>query len=43
MCTFAEVTCGGFEASAASGFLHAWVGNTGTLAASFTLVVTDCT
>ena len=42
MCTFAETRCGGFEASAARGYLHAWLANTGTLPASYTIVVTDC-
>lgn len=42
MCTFAETRCGGFEASAASGFLHAWLANAGTLAAAYTVVVTEC-
>lgn len=43
MCTFAETRCGGFEASAASGYLHAWLANVGTLPASYTIIVTDCT
>jgi hypothetical protein len=43
MCTFAEVSCGGFEAMAASGYLHVWLANTGTLPASYTVIVTDCT
>lgn len=43
MCTFAETRCGGFEASAATGYLYAWLANTGTLAASYTIIVTDCT
>ncbi|KAF8065442.1 HAP2 [Scenedesmus sp. PABB004] len=42
MCTFSESSCGGFEASAARGYLHALVANTGTLAAAYTLTVTNC-
>jgi len=42
MCTFAETRCGGFEASAARGYLHAWLANIGTLPASYTIIVTDC-
>lgn len=42
MCTFAEVKCGGFEASASRGYLHAWLANTGTLSATYTISVTNC-
>lgn len=42
ICTFAEARCGGFEASAARGFLHARISNAGTLPAAFTLTVSNC-
>jgi hypothetical protein len=42
MCQFSGSVCGGFEASASRGFLHANVTNTGTLPASYTLSVTNC-
>eukprot|EP00879_Flechtneria_rotunda_P027527 GHRR01029493.1.p1 GENE.GHRR01029493.1~~GHRR01029493.1.p1 ORF type:complete len:349 (+),score=80.41 GHRR01029493.1:156-1202(+) len=42
MCQFAETSCGGFEASASRGYLHALVVNTGTLVASYTLTVSNC-
>ncbi|KAF6259714.1 dihydrouridine synthase-domain-containing protein [Scenedesmus sp. NREL 46B-D3] len=42
VCQFAEVTCGGFEASATRGFLHAFLANLGTLPAAYTLTVSNC-
>ena len=42
MCTFANATCGGFEAGASRGFLSANVTNTGALAATYTLAVSNC-
>ncbi|WIA16742.1 hypothetical protein OEZ85_013396 [Tetradesmus obliquus] len=42
VCQFAEVSCGGFEASATRGFLHAFIANTGTLPAAYTLTVSNC-
>eukprot|EP00775_Hariotina_reticulata_P002496 gene2496-2799_t len=42
MCQFAEVSCGGFEASASRGYLQALVSNVGVLDASYTLSVTNC-
>jgi hypothetical protein len=42
MCQFSGAVCGGFEATSARGYLHANVTNTGTLPASYTLSVTNC-
>jgi hypothetical protein len=42
MCQFSGSVCGGFEASASRGFLHANITNTGTLPSSYTLSVTNC-
>jgi hypothetical protein len=42
MCTFDTLRCGGFEALAARGYLWSNVTNTGTVAASYTLSLTNC-
>jgi hypothetical protein len=42
VCQFAERQCGGFEASASRGFLHAFIANIGTLPAAYTLTVSNC-
>jgi hypothetical protein len=42
VCQFAEVSCGGFEASATRGFLHAFIANIGMLPAAYTLTVSNC-
>ena len=42
MCAFAQSRCGGFEAVASHGYLHANVTNTGKLAAGFALAMANC-
>ncbi len=37
--TYAQVTCGGFEAAASNGFLWLNLTNTGSLVADFTITV----